>query len=626
MCGIVGFQCKKTINTHHLIKDMLDTIRYRGPDEEGHVNIDDVHIGHVRLAIIDLEHGQQPMQTADGRYTLALTGEIYNYLELRQHLKSKGYMFKTHSDTEVLLNMYVEYREKALDYLNGMFAFIVYDKVDKILFLARDHFGIKPLYYYCDDEIFAFASEIKALLKHPRIKASLDTRSLFEYLTFQMVLGEHTLFKNIHCLEPATFMKVKDEKIAQKKEYWQLDYTVDDSRTEEGYADELLLLLQNSTAIQTRSDVPVGAYLSGGLDSSIVSVLASRLYYGQFSSFTGAFKDSGEYDESNYAKVVSDSIGSNHHLIYPTPNDFAGSFEKLVYHMDEPAAGPGLFPQFMVSKMASEQVKVVLGGTGGDEVFGGYARYAVAYLEQCLKGAIFETQEEGKHVVTLHSIIPNMAVMQKYVPMIQSQFSSGLFENMDRRYFRLIDRSPNLDRIYNHNFLRDRNEEELFSKFSGIFNKPDTRSYFNKMTYFDIKTLLPALLQVEDRASMAVSLESRVPLLDKRIVELSAIMPPFMKFAGGKIKYMLAKAVKNVIPKEILQRKDKMGFPTPINEWLAGPLKEFALDILTGETTRKRGLINRQNVESMINNSSRFGRDLWGALNIEMWFRTFIDT
>lgn len=625
MCGIVGFQSKSPLNNRQIIEDMLDTLLHRGPDDRGLFFSDDVHFGHVRLAIIDVKHGKQPMHSFDGRYTLIFTGEIYNYLELRQYLINKGYTFRTYSDTEVLLNMYIEFKEKVLDHINGMYAFVVYDHVEKSLFLARDHFGIKPLYYYQDKDFFAFASEIKALLKHPRIKPAIDYDSFHEYLTFQMVLGEHTLFKNIYKIEPAHYMVVKGGKIEKKKEYWCLDFTINDTITEDEFADELLLLLQNSVDIQTRSDVPVGAYLSGGLDSSIVSVLASKLLYGNFSSFTGAFRDSMRYDETEYAKIVSGKIGSKHHIIYPTHTDFTDNFKKLVYHMDEPGGGPGLFPQYMVSKMAAEQVKVVMGGTGGDEVYGGYTRYAVAYLEQCIKGAIFETQEEGKHVVTLQSIIPHMPIMKQYVPMIKQQFLSGLFDTMDKRYYKLIDRSPNLHQLYSSDFLIDRSEDKIYDKFSRIFNNPETKSYFNKMTCFDMKSLLPTLLQVEDRVSMAVSLESRVPLLDKRIVELAAKMPPTMKFAGGKTKYMLAKSVRNVLPREILTRKDKMGFPTPINEWLAGPIKDFALDILTGKTARQRGLFKTKNVERIIGHCSMFGRDLWGALNIEMWFRLFID-
>ena len=625
MCGLTGFYSKNHNNREQILERMMKTIVHRGPDDSGTAHIDDISLGHLRLSIIDLQYGKQPMTSHNDRYTVIFNGEIYNYIELRQRLGAAGHPMKTHSDTEVLLYMYIEFGKEMLNRLNGMFAFVIYDNVEKEMFIARDHFGIKPFYYFSNENSFIFGSEVKAILEHPNVSAKVNEKALHEYLTFQMVLNSDTLFKGIHKLEPATYMVLKEGRIIEKKTYWQPDYTIDDTNSEDRYTDELLVLLESSLSLQIRSDVPIGTHLSGGLDSSIVSTLASKNYFGDIKTFSGSFRESEIYDETRYARIVSDSIHSEHFEIYPTAKDFTDSFEKLVWHMDEPAAGPGLFPQYMVSKLAAEQVKVVLGGQGGDEIFGGYARYAVAYLEQCIKGAIFETQEEGEYVVTLSSIIPNMPVMREYLPMMKSQFSSGMFDAMDKRYFRLINRSLNLHQLYDSEFLTQRSEDEIFEKFASIFNYPETPSYFNKMTHYDMKTLLPALLHVEDRVSMAVSLESRVPLLDKRIIELSAKMPPTMKFAGGKTKAILLEAVKNILPKEIVNRKDKMGFPTPFNEWLAGPLQDYAMDILTGKTAKERGMFDVGKIEKQMKTSSKFGRDLWGALNIEMWFRKFID-
>jgi asparagine synthase (glutamine-hydrolysing) len=620
MCGFVGIQGLGA--NRDILQGMMNSIRHRGPDDHGIFEHGSCVLGHQRLSIIDVQNGKQPFQSEDKRYTLVFNGEIYNYLELRQMLISKGHHFHTFSDTEVLLEIYIEYGKKCLDFLNGMFAFAVYDSKDSSLFLARDHFGIKPLYYYSDDSCFVFGSEIKALIAHPRIKAQADSSSISEYLILQMVLGRETLFKNIHKLEPASYLTVTNSKIVEKS-YWDIEYRVNDEKSMDRFSDELLVLLENSLSIQMRSDVPVGAYLSGGLDSSIVATLAAKNYPNALKTFTGGFKESEQYDETYYASIVSKTIGSEHFEIFPTYHDFLDNFESLVYFMDEPVAGPGLFPQYMVSKLASKHVKVVLGGQGGDEIFGGYARYAVAYLEQCLKGTILENQEEENHVVTLQSILPNMAMLKQYLPMIRSQFSSGLFDSMDRRYFQLVNRSLQLKEILSADLFNQINTESVFEKFSSIFNKAETKSYFNKMTYYDMKTLLPALLHVEDRMSMAVSIESRVPLLDKRIVEMAGQMPPTMKFAGGKTKQMLLQSVRNILPKEIIQRKDKMGFPTPLNEWLAGPLKEYALDILTGKTARERGFWNTAKIEQNIQKSEKFSRDLWGALNLEIWFRKF---
>jgi len=624
MCGIVGFYSNRN-DKESVVNTQLKTLYHRGPDDQRTYIDKNIAFGHSRLAIIDINHAQQPMESFNNRFVLVFNGEIYNYLELRQHLVSKGIQFKTHSDTEVLLNMYIVYGKECVNKLNGMFAFSVYDKQKDTLFLARDHFGIKPLYYSYKNNDFIFASEVKAILKYPDIKAEVDMKSMNEYLTFQVMLKKHTLFKNIHTLEPATYMVVEKGKVKEKKKYWEFSYDIDDSKTEEQYSSELLHLLENSLNIQTRSDVPVGAYLSGGIDSSLVSTLASKNYFGDFQTFSGGFKDSKEFDETQYAKIVHKSINSIHHEIFPTSKDFIDTFENITYHMDYPEAGPGVFSQYMVSKLASEHVKVVLGGQGGDEIFGGYTRYAVAYLEQALKGAIFDTSEEGKHLVTLQSIIPNMSQLKNYVPLLKEQFKEGLFDPMDERYYRMMNRSHNLDKIYNQEFLSTFEEEQLLDKFKQVFNHPDTKSYFNKMTHFDLKTLLPALLHVEDRMSMAVSIESRVPILDYRIIELASKMPPSMKFSGGKTKAMLIKSVNNILPKVIIDRKDKMGFPTPINNWLAGDLKGYALDILTSQKATQRGYLNTQAIEKQINESGRFSRDLWGALNLEMWHRKFID-
>lgn len=624
MCGIVGFY-SFIKNKDIIINNQLETIRHRGPDDKNFYVHNNIALGHTRLAIIDIKQGSQPMHSIDGRFTIVFNGEIYNYLELRQHLVSKGIDFKTYSDTEVLLNMYILYGEDCVCKLNGMFSFAIYDKEKNSLFLARDHFGIKPLYYVYNDDNFVFASEIKSILKYPGIRAEVDYLSLNEYMAFQVMLKKHTMFKNISSLEPATYLILENGKIKEKKRYWHFNYDIDETRNEDEYCSELLHLLEDSLNIQTRADVPIGAYLSGGIDSSLVSILASKKYFGDFHTFTGGFKDSKEFDETYYANIVHQYIKSIHHEIFPTSQNFIDTFEKISYHMDYPEAGPGVFSQYMVSKLASSYVKVVLGGQGGDEIFGGYTRYAVAYLEQAIKGAIFETAEEGRHLVTLQSIIPNMPQLKNYIPLIKEQFKEGLFGPMDERYYRIINRTHNVDMIYNKDFLKSFDSMQLLDKFKQVFNTPNTKSYFNKMTYFDLKTLLPALLHVEDRVSMAVSIESRVPILDYRIVELISKMPPTMKFAGGKTKAILLKTVKNLLPKEIFERKDKMGFPTPINKWLASDLKEYALDILTSQKSKQRGYFNISNIEKEIINSGKFSRDLWGCLNIEMWHRQFID-
>jgi len=625
MCGLAGFYTKNKVSGYKAMNTMLEAIKHRGPDAKSVEIIDDMCFGHVRLSIIDIEHGKQPVKSSDGRFTLILNGEIYNYVELRQQLVDKGYMLKTHSDSEVLLYMYIAYGKKALNYINGMFVFAVYDNKEKTLFLARDHFGVKPIYYFQNKNFFVFASEIKAILKHPAVNTAPDMDSVYEYVILQFVMGKDTFFKNIYKLEPAHYMIVKEGQIIEKKEYWDFHYDIDDSKTKEEYVNELLLLLENSVMLQMRSDVPFGVYLSGGLDSSTVAALASKNYTGKLKTFSGGFKKPQGYDETKYARIVSEKIKSEHFEIFPTHQDFLKNFEKLVYIMDEPCAGPGLFPQYMVSKEASKHVKVVLGGQGGDEIFGGYARYSVAYLEQCLKGAIFETQEEGKHVVTLASIVPNLSLLKQYTQMIKKQFSTGLFDTMDRRYFNIINRLSNYTNIYNDHVVCQRFNNKVFEKFSKIFNKPKTKSYFNKMTYFDFKVSLPSLLHVEDRVGMSVSIETRVPLLDRRIVELAAKISPKLKFKNGKTKAIFIDTVKNILPHEITNRKDKMGFPVPLTEWFKGPLKDYVKDILLSKTAKKRGIYNTAKLEEILKLELQFDRGLWGLLCLETWFKTFID-
>lgn len=629
MCGITGiFYRDNTINVEkNVLKKITDTLEHRGPDDEGYFIQKNIGLGHKRLSIIDLETGRQPIPNEDKSLWIVFNGEIYNYIELRSELLAKGHQFHTHSDTEVILHLYEEYGADCLPMLNGMFAFVIWDNKKKQVFCARDHFGIKPFYYYMDDNIFIFASEIKAILAHPSLKnkVSYNDESIQEYITFQFCLGEHTMFKGINKILPGCSFQLSQDKwsIIQVR-YWELDFTVDTHHTEDYYSEKLLLLLEDSIRLQLRSDVPLGAHLSGGLDSSTVVCLASSLLRNPINTFTGGFTESAEYNETEYAKIVSEFANTQYNEIFPTSTDFINIFPKLIYHMDEPVAGPGLFPQYFVSKLASQNVKVVLGGQGGDEIFGGYARYLVAYLEQCLKGAIFETQEEGNYVVTLDSMIPNLNLLQTYHPLLQKFWCSGLFEPMDKRYFHLINRINDYN-IFNDDFINNSAIKNIFEKFQILFNEPSTLSYFNKMTHFDMKTLLPALLHVEDRTSMAVSIESRVPLLDYRIIELISGMPPTMKFKGGKTKHIFKRAIKNVIPSQILNRKDKRGFPVPLSEWYKGPLKDFISDILLSDKVKQRGIYNHKQISGLIEKEGKFDRQVWGLLCLELWFQTFID-
>ena len=626
MCGICGVISAPNDAHRKIVQSMSERLRHRGPDAHAIHESKYGVLGHQRLAVIDLEHGGQPMVSPDGRYVLVYNGEIYNYIELRQKLIQGGQQFRTFSDTEVLLWMLIQEGAEALPQLNGMFAFFFLDTESGEWLMARDPFGIKPLYYTeMVDGTLAFASEIKALLVHPGVSARLNTSTLQHYIALQYCLGNETLFEGIQKLLPGHCATGRGPDMFAIEQYWDASYAIDEDHTEQYFVDRLRFLLQDSARLQIRSDVPLGAYLSGGLDSSTVASLAAEYLARDLPVFNGKFLEPG-YDESRYAREVASHIGANIHEIVPTEKDFVETMPKIIWALDEPVAGPGAFPQYLVSRVAAEQVKVVLGGQGGDEIFGGYARYLVGYLEQALKGAIFDTQEEGNHIVSLSSIIPNLPILRDYQPLMKGFWHEGLFEDMDLRYFRLIDRSPYVEDLLTDDALELFDREDLFAQFQELFNHPDTHSYINKMTRFDTKTLLPALLHVEDRMSMAVSLESRVPLLDTRIMELVASTPPAMKFRGGETKALLKRAVEGIVPDTVLARTDKMGFPVPLTEWSErGITRDFMNDTLLSQASLQRGIYRPEALKNMVNAQGLGSRQLWGALSLELWHQTYID-
>lgn len=629
MCGIAGILSSGRALDDRLpvLERMLARIAHRGPDGEGRVHHrHQALLGHRRLAIIDLEHGAQPMLSRDKRYSIVYNGEIYNYLELRQSLIRQGVQFETSSDTEVLLWLLIREGTDALRSLNGMFAFVFHDHATNQWIAARDPFGIKPLYYCNLGDEFVFASEIKALLEHPEIRPERNDIALQQYLTFQFCLEDITLFKDIRKVMPGSFMVGTGAEVQSRRCYWDTNYQVDHAHPEAYFIDQLRALLDDSVRLQLRSDVPLGGYLSGGLDSSAVCGLAARHLTTALPVFHGRFAAGAEYDESFYAREMARSIGADYHEITIHAPQFVDELGHLIEALDEPVGGPGVFPQYCVSRLARQHVKVVLGGQGGDEIFGGYARYLVGYLEQALKGAIFETQEEGRHLVTLESIIPQLPSLKQYRPLLAKFWSKGIFEDMDARYFCLINRSDALEAVLHPGLLAQFDREAPFAAFQKAFNHPDTASYINKMTHFDQKNLLPALLQVEDRVSMAVSLETRVPLLDTRIVDLVTTMPPALKFQSGRLKQVLKTAARSLLPEPILQRKDKMGFPVPLREWMqGGPVKDFAGDILLSQRSRERGIFRPEALESMLTRLGGGERQLWGALSLELWHRRFMD-
>lgn len=625
MCGILGMVGHEhDIDRHQL----LEILAHRGPDGEGEwQSIDQlVWLGHRRLSIIDPEGGKQPLSNEDGTIWITFNGCIYNYLEISQVLRRKGHQFRTYSDTEVVVHAYEEYGEECLKYFVGMFAFAIWDDRKRILFCARDRLGIKPFYYGSGVGRFAFASEIKALLTKGLFEKQVNWEALQDYLLFQTVLGEDTLFRGIKKLPPGHYLIVNDlGQIVQTRQYWDLSFDMDLDHTEEYFVDRLRMLIEDAVKIRLRSDVPLGAHLSGGLDSTTIVCLATALNAmgDRLKTFTGAFREGEAFDETRYARLAADHCGAESLEVFCSAEDFTRVLPKIIYFMDEPSAGPGIFPQYLVSRLASEHVKVVLGGQGGDEIFAGYARYLVGYLEECLKGAIEETDKRASYAATLSSIIPSLPMLQQYVPMLQHFWSKGLFAPQDERYYRLMDRSADARQIYRTDLFSG--SEDAMERFRGIFYGSNAASFLNRMFYFDLKVHLPALLHVEDRTSMAWGLESRVPLLDHRIAELVASIPPAIKFKGGQPKYLFRKAIKSVIPPAIFNRKDKMGFPVPLHLWFRDSVGQFTREVLLDRAATQRGIFDSANLEAAINQEKSFSRIVWGALCIELWFKTFID-
>ena len=624
MCGIAGL-----FNLNHnpvgdlgrKLRVMGRLIQHRGPDGEGFWEHASARAGfaHRRLSIIDLDTGDQPMTDGAGNW-ITYNGETYNYIELREELGRE--QFKTTSDTEVVLHAYRRWGEDCVNHLRGMFAFALWDEQAQALFCARDRFGIKPFYYTVVGDTFYFASEVKALL--PFVEhIETDLEGLRDYLAFQFCLAGKTLFKNIHELLPGHSLRIRNGAVEVRR-YWEVYYELDFDHTAKYLRERLQALLPESVGLHMRADVPVGAYLSGGLDSSAVASLASRHADGDFLGFTGKFSLGEDYDESRYARAMAEWCGFGLYEVDITAQDFIENIRKVIYHLDYPVAGPGSFPQYMVSRLARRHRKVVLGGQGGDEIFGGYTRYLIAYFEQCIKAAIDGTIGNGNYVVTYESIIPNLTALHNYRPLLQEFWREGLFEDMESRYFRLINRAPELGDEINWNLLGDYSP---FETFKTVFNGSNVRqeSYFDRMTHFDFKTLLPALLQVEDRVSMAHGLESRVPLLDHPLVEFAATIPSDVKFKDGTMKRVFKDAVRPLLPEVIVERKDKMGFPTPLTEWLRGEARDFVFDLFSSDVALGRELMNNRKVLEGLDREPKFGRKAWGLLCLELWQQEFHD-
>lgn len=545
MCGFVGF-VDRSKNKKKIVKDMADKIIHRGPDSDGYYVDEDVALGFRRLSIIDLEGGTQPIYNEDNSRVIVFNGEIYNYKEIKEELLKKGHKFKTESDTEVILHGYEEYKEKILDMLRGMFAFVIYDKEKKTLFGARDFYGIKPLYYYKNDKEFMFGSEIKSFLGHPNFKKELNRDMLKQYLTFQYSVSEDTFFKNVYKLRPGHYFKYHDGELEIVK-YYEIKIESDDSKSLDEWKDIIRNNLNESIKYHKVSDVEVGSFLSSGVDSSIVATLSDV-----DKTFTVGY-DNKKYSEIDYAKELSEKIGVKNISKKISKEEYFDKFPMIQYYMDEPLADPSAVALYFVANTASKHVKVALSGEGADEIFGGYNIYHEPYS------------------VSWYNKIPYP--IRRFIGILAYPFRNHTGFNF------LVRRSKKLeDRYVGNAFIFDpREADKIISYEDKRTFKELTKPYYDKaksyddvakMQYIDFNFwLIGDILLKADKMSMANSLEVRVPFLDKNLISSVIGIPSKYKIVGNETKYAFREVCKESLDDKWASKK-KLGFPVPIREWI----------------------------------------------------------
>lgn len=620
ICGISNFKTKKSVYNLEL-KVMTDSLVHRGPDDEGFFLENEIGLGHRRLSIIDLGKGHQPMYNEDNTLCIIFNGEFYNYKEYITMLSDKGHDFKTNSDTEVILHLYEEYGIECLRYINGMFALVIYDKKQRKLFIARDRIGVKPLYYYINDDGISFASEIKPLLRLNNIKPEIDTQAFFDYIHFQYSLDDHSLFKGIRKLMPGYFMIVDDDiKINQ---YWDYNYdynNIDLVHHENYFVDKLTELLYDAVKIRLNSDVEIGTFLSGGLDSSTISVLASKLSDNPIRTFSGGYKVDNLVDETYYSSIVAKQIKSIHNIIYQNADDNLNVLKDNVFEIfEEPVAGP-CSPNFILNKAIRNQVKVALNGSGGDEIFGGYVRYYIALLEK----AIFSKIKGNEFEFSLKDLEKNIYQMQGYEGLLLN-YRNTYTDSKKELYYNLILRGDLIVSILSKEYKDKLIDYNPYERFIEIFERKNT-SYLNKILYFEDKCSLPALVQLDDRGGMSVNLEIRSPLMDYRIAELMATVPDNIKLKNGELKYLYKKAVSKILPKEITERKEKSGTLYPIYIHFKREYKEFIQSKIYSESLLNSNIFDREKLLKLKQTNKPIpNRAMWGLLSIALWNEVYFN-
>ncbi|HEX8723188.1 MAG TPA: asparagine synthase (glutamine-hydrolyzing) [Pyrinomonadaceae bacterium] len=627
MCGIAGFagdnQNLSDAERAAVLARMLGVIRHRGPDDEGALVSDGVALGMRRLSIIDLAGGHQPMSGEDGSATIVFNGEVYNYRELQADLERKGHRFQTSSDTEAIVHAYEERGAACVEDLRGMFAFAVWDARRRELFVARDRVGKKPLFYAVTPRgTLVFGSELKSLLEHPEVVREVDPEALDAYLTFGYVPDPLSILRGVRKLPPGHHLTFKGGRVEVRR-YWDFEYEGQDgpARGEEEYVEELRALLEEAVRVRLVADVPLGAFLSGGVDSSTVVGLMARAASRPVKTFSIGFRED-TYDELRYARLAAEAFGTDHHEFVVTP-EVCHVVDELAWHLDEPFADSSAIPTYAVSKLAREHVTVSLSGDGGDELFAGYTRYAI-HQGRDRFARVPRAVREGL-MRPLSRRLPHGAWGRNYLhnvsldPLARYLDSVSFMTALNKLSLYAGDFSARLNgqggapaRLFREHAARVRSGEPL-----------DT------LLYLDSKTYLPGdILTKVDRMSMAVSLEARVPLLDHKLIEFVTRIPPALKVRGGETKHVFRRAVRGLVPDEILDR-GKQGFGLPIQKWINQELRDHIRDVLFGARARGRGYFEQDYVRLLWDEHDRGRRDntghLWTLFMLELWHRTFID-
>lgn len=616
MCGIAGFIDiqRSRDDAERLIDNMCKVIRHRGPDDQGVWVGDGVALGVRRLAIIDLASGQQPISNEDQSVLIVFNGEIYNYRELQKELQERGHHFRTCSDTEVIIHAYEEYGDECVMRLRGMFSFAIWDRKRKRLLLARDRFGKKPLNYYWDGERLVFGSEIKSILE-AGIPRKINAIALDEYLVYGYVPTPNTLFTNISKLPAAHIFSYEQGKISTRR-YWELPFTPICQDDEATAIERTYLLLKDAVQVRLMSEVPLGAFLSGGIDSSLIVGLMSSMTSRPVKTFSIGFEED-DYNELPYARQIAKYFGTDHHEFVVRP-DLISVLPQLVWAYDEPFADSSMLPTYYVSKLAREHVAVVLTGDGGDEIFGGYTRYerelsinrmpALARLSLGCAGRLMPEGMRGKDRL------------------------SNLLSDPATRYTQVMRLFPDSWRplLYQHEYFVHLSEHNPCERLIGQFDAVPHLDILSQMQYVDVKMYLTDDILVKvDKASMLNSLEARAPMLDQYLVEYVSSLPSTVRTLNGTMKYLLKKVAAGVLLVEILTRR-KQGFGVPIKHWFRSNLTNYAYEVLDSSRARQRGIFNPQFIQGLLKAHSgtklvNHSEAIWALLCLELWFETYID-